>query len=134
MTKMQLTTLYEYTKYLRFMTEKIIREAENSRSLNAELKSSILQEQKRRLRELARLEKALEVEIESSANKRSETEWPEHVGSPSCSATAQGTKQKSKNTGKKLNSLTAGSVGKKGKGKNANDSKGKRGNRNKNQT
>lgn len=66
--KTQLTALYEYTKYLRFMTEKIIREAENSRSLNTESKASILQEQKRRLRELSRLERALEAEIGTFAS------------------------------------------------------------------
>lgn len=63
LTKMQLTTLYEYTKYYRLCAEKLIREAENSRSINAELRTSILQEQRRRLRELTRLEKALGTEI-----------------------------------------------------------------------
>ncbi len=65
LTPSQITALFDYVKLFRFQAEKLTREAASNSRLDPELRDEIIREQKRRARELTRLEKALGDEIEA---------------------------------------------------------------------
>lgn len=125
LTKIQLTNLYDYCKYFRFQAEKLTREAANSRSLDPELRAAIVHEQTRRAKELKRLERALEAEIDA-LTEGSETVCPEPTTSPDPRATAPKAKRKSSATVKKSKKRGAGTTGTSSSAKNANASSTKR--------
>ena len=60
----QIAALFDYCKYFRMQTQRVINEAENSRRIDDNLREAILAEQRRRLKELTRLEKALGDELD----------------------------------------------------------------------
>lgn len=122
LTKIQLTNLYDYCKYFRFQAEKLTREAANSRSLDPELRAAIVHEQTRRAKELKRLERALEAEIDA-LTEGSETVCPEPTTSPDPPATAPRAKRKEKPTEKKSKPLAVGTTGTSSSGKPANTSR-----------
>ena len=65
LTPSQITALFDYVKLFRFQAEKLTREAASNSRLDPELRDEIIREQKRRARELTRLEKALGDEIDT---------------------------------------------------------------------
>lgn len=110
LTKAQLTALYDYCKYFRFMAEKLTREAKNSRSLDPDLQAAIIKEQTRRTRELTRLERALEVEI-AAFTDGNETVCPEATASHKPHTTAPRVKPKDSKSGKKSKPLKVDTTG-----------------------
>lgn len=120
LTQAQLTTLCDYVKYCRFEAQRKAREAEELSYTAA------VNEQRRRERELTRLERAIEAEI-SGITKGSETGCRKDEGSRQPPATVPRAKRKSSATGKKSKGRAVGITGTSNSAKNANASSGKRG-------
>lgn len=70
--KRQIMLLFDYTKMFRYYAEKILAEAQNNPKLSPELYSTITTEQRRRIKELTRLERALGAEIATFSEEGSD--------------------------------------------------------------
>lgn len=125
LTPSQITALFDYVKLFRFQAEKLTREAASNSRLDPELRDEIIREQKRRARELTRLEKALGDEIEA-INEEVKPGCKRETESPQAPDTVPRAKRKSSATGKKSKGPGAGTTGTNSSGKIANDSSGKR--------
>lgn len=116
-TPAQLTTLYDYIKYCRFEAQRKTREADELN--NTDVKT----EQSRREKELTRLERAIEAEIEEQ-RKEVKPQCPETTVNPKHHATVQRVKRKKSGEGKKSKTRAVGTYG---TSNSANDAKRKRG-------
>ena len=121
LTPSQIAQLFDYVILFKYQSEKLAREAANSRSLDPELKAALVKEQTRRAKDLTRLEKAMGDEIEV-INKEVKPGCRKEKGSRQAPATAPRAKRKSSATGKKSKKRAVGTTGSSSSGKNANDS------------